>query len=113
MTLSNARTDADRIDAAINRVLDREREARAAVAECQERANALLGEARRKAQRIEARGEERIAAMHAICDQSVARAIAALLGRRPPVQADLSPEQVRRLEVAIEALADEVLKGHR
>ena len=113
MTRSNTPTDADRIDAAINRVLEREREARAAIAECQERANALLGDARRKAQRIEARGEERVAAMHAICDRSVAQAIAALLGQRPPVTADLSPEQVRRLDVAIEVLADEVLKGRR
>lgn len=113
MKQSEAPDEVARVDTAINRVLEREREARAAIAECQERADALVAEARRKAQRIEARGEERVTAIHAICDRSVAQAIRALLGQQPPVPQELSPEQMRHLDAAIDGLADEIWMGRR
>ena len=113
MTRASEPTDPDRIDAAINRVLEREHEAHAAILDCQERASRRLAEARRVAQRIESRAEERVAAVHTLCDRSVAQAISALLGRRPPAPARPSPDQLRRIDLAIVSLADEILEGWR
>ncbi len=111
MTSTPRRSDNDGVDAAINRVLRREREAREAVAECRRQAEARLAAARARAQRIEARGERREQAMRVFCDRAVERAIAELL--RPPTASSgtLSADQEGRIDEAVEQLCEEILTG--
>lgn len=106
-------TEADNqaVDAAINRVLLRERAAREAIAECQRRAEAILAAARAQARAVERRGEARETLLHARSDRRVEDQVSALL-RQAPAPADaLTAEQRARLERAIQMLCDEMVGG--
>lgn len=63
---------ADQAEAAMNRVLQAEREAELAVSECERQAREILSEARRRANRIANRTDERITMMKMRCSQQVA-----------------------------------------
>lgn len=73
--MSDKRSDslsADRAEAAMNRVLQAEREAEQAVAECEQQAREILSAARVRANRIASRNDERITLMTMRCSQWVA-----------------------------------------
>jgi hypothetical protein len=103
--------DTETVDAAINRVLLRERAAREVVAQCQRQAEAILAAAREQARRVERRAEAREAALHALCDRKVEQTLTALLRRTPSAAEGPSAEQQRHLERAIAALCDEMVGG--
>jgi CRISPR/Cas system CSM-associated protein Csm2 small subunit len=63
---------ADQAEAAMNRVLEAEREAELAVAECEKQAREILSEARNRANRIANRTNERITLLTMRCSQQVA-----------------------------------------
>ena len=63
---------ADQAEAAMNRVLQAEREAEQAVAECEKQAKIILSDAQQRANRIANRADERITLMNMRCSQRVA-----------------------------------------
>ena len=63
---------ADQAEAAMNRVLQAEREAEQAVAECEKQAKIILSDARQRANRIANRTDERITLISMRCSQRVA-----------------------------------------
>jgi len=62
---------ADQAEAAMNRVLQAEREAEQAVADCEKQATIILSDARQRANRIANRADERITLMNMRCSQRV------------------------------------------
>ena len=101
------------VDAAIARVLDAERVARDAVMEAEAEAVRLNEDARARARTIAERCERRIRSVLAVHDAHVAERIAMLdaeaasLGRPHMLDAD----ETARLARAVEALADELIRG--
>lgn len=102
--------DLDRTDAAFNRVLEAEAQARLVVEECRRRAAEMAATAAEQARRVERRTEAHLLLVHRRADASVARALAGLqvqgvgLGAEEPDAAVLA-----RLESVVEALADEMI----
>ncbi|MEW6648409.1 MAG: hypothetical protein AB1450_14500 [Pseudomonadota bacterium] len=64
---------------AMNRVLEAERAAHAAVAECAARATALVDAAQQQARRIHSRTDSRISQVHAHCALALGRQVEQLL----------------------------------
>jgi len=101
------------VDAAIARVLDAERAARDTVMEAEAEAVRLNEDARARARTIAERCERRIRSVLAVHDAHVAERIAMLdteaasLGRPHVLDAD----ETARLARAVEALADELIRG--
>jgi cell division septum initiation protein DivIVA len=103
--------DSDRVDAAFNRVLAAEAKAREAVEECRQAATAVLAAAEEHARRIASRADRRVRLAHRIADAQVARALSDLLTPTPTEPAaGLDAETLARLDRAIAALADEILR---
>jgi len=100
----------DSVDEAIRRVLSAEREARLAVEECRRQAHRRLSQARAAARRILAQGDERIDGLHARCERTVARTIAALKAETKGLYQEpvLDDVQLARLADAVRALAAEI-----
>jgi regulator of protease activity HflC (stomatin/prohibitin superfamily) len=99
------------VDAAFNRVLRAEQDARDAVSACAREAEAIATRAEQRSRAIVARAERRIRNAHAIADRGVARALAAL---RVPAEREAAldplptPEQAQALAAA---LARELTEG--
>jgi regulator of protease activity HflC (stomatin/prohibitin superfamily) len=70
--------DGRNVDAAFNRVLAAEVEARSAIEQCQAEAAALVAAAEREARAIANRAERRIRAAHRIADRGIERVLADL-----------------------------------
>jgi F0F1-type ATP synthase membrane subunit b/b' len=100
-------------EAALAQVLQAEREAREAVAECRRRAETIVDAGRARARRIQARSEERIAALHVRADRTVGRTVAALAAEAQSLATPLVLDdgQRARLDRAIANLAAEVTGG--
>jgi len=71
-------TPAAGLDAAFNRVLAVEAQARVAIERCREQAAARVAAAEREARAIARRAERRIQAAHRIADRGIARALTEL-----------------------------------
>ncbi|MGD2064037.1 MAG: hypothetical protein PVF51_10705 [Nitrospirota bacterium] len=100
-------------EAALGQVLQAERETREAVAECRRRAEAITETARGRAQHIRARTEQRIVALHARADRSVARTVAAVEAEARSLAIPLELDEAQRtgLDRAIATLAAELSGG--
>lgn len=101
------------VDEAIARVLEAERAARAAVAQCVEDAEAMRQAARARAQAIAERAAERAAVVHRRADASIRARIEELNRERTGLQQPPGPgaEEPRRLARALDRLADELAGG--
>jgi GAF domain-containing protein len=102
-------SDTDRIDAAFNRVLAAEAQARAQVEACRHQAAALIAAAEQQARSIVERTDQRIRLAHTIADARVAHALRALLPEGAPATQDAAQEIASGLDAAIEILVDEAL----
>jgi hypothetical protein len=98
------------VEAAIARVLDAERDARTAVAECARRAEALRADARATERRIAERAAARIAAIRVGMADKLAARLAAIeahgVAADPQAVQDEAARQ--RLDDAVARLADEL-----
>ncbi len=101
--------DTAEVDQAINRVLEAERESRAAVARCADQAAAMLATARSQAERITRRMESRSQRLSEIADRQVARAQQEHDAK--PVEGSSSEGLVvdDGLQQVIESLVDEIV----
>jgi predicted component of type VI protein secretion system len=102
-----------RVDDAIARVLEAERSARSAVAQCAQEAEAMRQAARARAHAIAERAAERTAAVHRWTDVSICARIDALNRERALLQqpAGPAPDEPQRLTRALDRLADELVGG--
>lgn len=103
--MTDQRADGRAVDAAFNRVLRAEAEARAALAHCRAQADARVTTAEQAARAIAGRAERRIRAAHRIADRGIEHALAALAadgnGGEEPVAPD--PDDVEALAAALAA----------
>ena len=100
--IGNHRTE----DAAINRVLAAERDARDAVADCRRQARAMLAAAEEDARAVTGRAEGRIRAAHGIAERGIERALAELRGQ---VDDSVDPAPApERLDALVAELAREL-----
>lgn len=95
-------------EVAMNRVLEAERAAHAAVAECEARAAALIDAAQQQARRIHTRTDARLSQVHAHCALALGQQVEALLRQDPAgtASAALDDEMRVLLTAAIARLAD-------
>jgi regulator of protease activity HflC (stomatin/prohibitin superfamily) len=106
----SSESDPERIDAAFNRVLAAEAEARARVARCREEAERILASAEERAHRISSRADERILIVQQRADLALKQALAeipSIPSEHPGAITD--PATLSRLARAIEELADEMI----
>lgn len=102
--------DRDRIDAAFNRVLAAEAQARLHLEACRQEAAALIAAAEARARAIRERTDRHLGRAHRTADAGVARARAALLpDPAPPDPPDGVAAPDAGLDRAIAALVDEIL----
>lgn len=101
------------VDDAIARVLEAERSARAAVAQCAEDAESMRLAARARAHAIAERAAERAAAVHRWTDASIRARIDELNRERTSLlrPADPVADEPQRLARALDRLADELAGG--
>ena len=96
------------VDAAFNRVLEAEAQARLRVEDCRRQAAARINAAAERARRVEQRTEARLLITHRRVDASVARALHALAV--PGTGADAAdPAAEARLDRLVAVLADEII----
>jgi vacuolar-type H+-ATPase subunit H len=102
--------ESDRVDAAFNRVLAAEAQARDQVEECRRQAAVILAAAEERARHIVNRADRRIRRAHRIADASVERALTELLATRTETEQD-NPEgeALTHVDRAIAALVEEIL----
>jgi F0F1-type ATP synthase membrane subunit b/b' len=95
------------VDAAMARVLQAERDARAAVAQAQQEAMNIAEAARAEARAVAERRRERLARVHARVEQQLQSALAAIGAEAQalPVRDDPDAAARERLERAVDALA--------
>jgi hypothetical protein len=104
----------ERIDAAFNRVLAAEAQARARVARCREEADRLAAAAEERAHRISSRADDRILLVQRRADAALTRAldeIPQIPTEHPTVVTD--PAALERLERAVEHMANEMIGAGR
>jgi len=101
------------VDAAINRVLERERESREKIEAARGEAEDLLAASRVRAQDIEARTDSRVAAVHRMCDLAAKREVERILGEALPLPGTTVPEHGQRLEEALRILVGEMVEDSR
>jgi cell division septum initiation protein DivIVA len=105
--------DGQSADAAFNRILSAEQDAREAVAACRRQAEAIIAQAEQSARAIVSRSETRIRGAHAIADRGIDRALSALgaplEGAAPRVDAPTAEE----VAVVVEVLARELTEAPR
>jgi len=97
------------VDAAINRVLEREREAREKIDNCRREAEDVLAASRVRAQEINARTDCRVAEVHRICDRAAETHARRILGESRSWSGASTPEPERRLEEALRILVREMV----
>ncbi len=103
--------DGQSVDAAFNRILRAEQDAREAVAACRRQADAIIVEAEQAARTIVNRSEERIRGAHAIADRGIERALAAL---RTPLDSETSrvdAPSAEEVAALVEILARELTEA--
>jgi vacuolar-type H+-ATPase subunit H len=110
MTKQPPLKDADRVDAAFNRVLAAEAEARERVEDCRREAAEIVSAGVLRARAISDATDRRMGLVHRIADRGVERSVAAILGEARARALDQTvaadPERLDRL---VEAMADEIL----
>lgn len=95
-------------EVAMNRVLEAERAAHAAVTECEARAAALIDAAQQQARRIHSRTDTRLSQVHARCALALGQQVETLLqqGSGGAANAALDDEMRELLTAAIDRLAE-------
>ncbi|MCG6940250.1 MAG: hypothetical protein LJE69_03245 [Thiohalocapsa sp.] len=93
------------LDAAFNRVLAAEAEARDAIARCREQAAARVAAAEREARAIAQRAERRIQVAHRIADRGIERGLAELAVSGDEAAAGPAPDAAAPDAAALDALA--------
>lgn len=102
--------ESDRTDAAFNRVLAAEAQARERLERCRQAAADLVAAAESQARAIAERTDRRVRRAHEISDTGVALCLRELLARGSANSPeDLSPSLTDGLDWAIARLADEIL----
>jgi len=98
---------------AMNRVLEAEREAHAAITECAARAAALIDAAQQQARRVHARTDTRISQVHAHCALALGQQVETLLRQEPHSGAGATPDAAMRelLTAAVTCLAASLTDG--
>jgi hypothetical protein len=111
MTQRQSSDDAERVDAAFNRVLKAETEAQRALEDCRKQAAQQIAAAEQDARAISRRAERRIAAAHRIADRGVERALESLA---QPAGASREPDRASpaRIDALAAALAAELTDGN-
>jgi hypothetical protein len=96
-------------DLAINRVLQAEQEARAAVAACREAAASRVAQAREQAREVADRADRRIGHVHGLADRSIERQCQALDDELRELEGDHEPDagQQAHLRESVERLLDD------
>ena len=103
-------SESDRIDAAFNRVLAAETQAREQIEACRMQATALLAAAEERARRIVMRADRRLRRAHGVADAGVARALSELKAAGDGTEPEEAPEEMlARLDQAIDALVSEII----
>jgi uncharacterized membrane protein YccC len=110
MTQRQSSDDAERVDAAFNRVLKAEAEAQRALEDCRKRAAEQIAAAEQEARAIQSRAERRIAAAHRIADQGIERALDSL-ARHASARPDPDTPPRARIDALVAALAAELTDG--
>ncbi|MEA3411144.1 MAG: hypothetical protein U9R74_06350 [Pseudomonadota bacterium] len=95
---------------AINRVLEAENDARAAIETCRRDARHFENQARRRSTRILERADSRIHRMHQRQAERVARRLTELRAEsdRIPVEVALEPEMRARIAAVVQRMAEEM-----
>jgi hypothetical protein len=107
-------TDDVRVADAMNRVLEAERAARAAIADCELRMQASLEQARQVRRSILERAQQRIAALHTRAARSLEPRTARVLGQHePPDFASARVVDSAQLRAAIEGLIERITGAAR
>jgi regulator of protease activity HflC (stomatin/prohibitin superfamily) len=98
---------------AMNRVLEAERAAHAAVAECEAQAAALLEAAQQQARRIHTRADNRLSQIHAHCALALGQQVEQLLQQDTGTTAtpNLGDEMHELLAAAVTRLAESLTGG--
>jgi hypothetical protein len=108
--MTDERADGRAVDAAFNRVLRAEAEARAALADCRAQADARVTAAEQAARAIAGRAERRIRAAHRIADRGIERALADLAtdgnGGEAPAAPDAAVVEALAAALAAELTAE-------
>jgi multidrug resistance efflux pump len=106
--------ESDRIDAAFNRVLAAEAQARERLDQCRIEAADLVAAAESRARTIEERTDQLVRRAHGVADAGVARRLHELLTNTPAQSPeDPSPAPPDTLDWAIAILAHEILGAPR
>ena len=103
-------TPAAGVDAAFNRVLAAEAQARAAIERCRQQAAGRVAAAEREARAIARRAERRIQAAHRIADRGIARALTDLAAAGDDANAGPTPDAAV-VDALAAALAAELTGG--
>lgn len=102
--------ESDRIDAAFNRALAAEAQARERLDQCRKEAANLVAAAESRARGIAERADRRVRRAHGIADAGVARCLHELLASAlASTPEDPTPTLPKKLDRAIVLLADEIL----
>lgn len=108
--MTDQRANGRAVDAAFNRVLGAEAEARQAVAACRDAANARITAAEGETRGIAERAERRIRAAHRIADRGIQRGLEALAGDAVASDATAEPDAAT-VDALAAALAAELTGG--
>jgi F0F1-type ATP synthase membrane subunit b/b' len=98
------------VDAAFNRVLAAEEQAREVIEDCRRRAAAELAEAERRAEAIAERADRRIRLAHSIADRGIKRMLAEM-DAQPPDRMPTDGQTAARVDALAARLADELIGG--
>lgn len=112
-TRSTSNRDAQSVDAAFNRILRAEQDAREAVAACRRQAEAIIAQAEQAVRTIVDRSEERIRGAHATADRGIERALAALRAPLDNEPARVDASNAEEAAAVAEVLARELTEGPR
>lgn len=110
--MNETRADGRAVDAAFNRVLGAEADARQAVAACRDEADARITAAEREARGIAKRAERRIRAAQRIADRGIQRGLDELAGGADANDASAEPDAAV-VDALAPALAAELTGGQR
>jgi len=113
MARQNTNNDHDDTERALKEVLQAEKDAKRAVLDCEEQANALLAEARHRARLVSERADSRISGLEARCERAIAQRLDEIKRSEAAhaAAANTSIADEDTLRRAVEALAAELTGG--
>lgn len=96
-----------RLDNAMNTVLEKERQSREQIEQCEREAAALLDRAQRRARAVSERTDKRITALRQRCEETTQRAVKDLLAedKERSQEKSMHEDEIFRMEAAVRRLA--------